>query len=100
MQIKQAVVGTGAADKEQVQYMVKAILKLDHEPKPDHAADALAAAITHARLRTAREIEKQSAARLSERMDDKASAAEAKSKFEARVQAALDKERSMKKRRA
>ena len=30
MQIKQAVVGTGAADKEQVQYMVKAILKLDH----------------------------------------------------------------------
>ena len=80
--------------------MVKAILKLDHEPKPDHAADALAAAITHARLRTAREIEKQSAARLSGRMDDKASAAEAKSKFEARVQAALDKERSMKKRRA
>lgn len=100
MQIKQAVVGTGAADKEQVQYMVKAILKLDHEPKPDHAADALAAAITHARLRTAREIEKQSAARLPGRMDDKASAAEAKSKFEARVKAALDKERSMKKRRA
>lgn len=50
MQIKQALVGTGSADKRQVQYMVKAVLGLDHEPKPDHAADALAAAITHARL--------------------------------------------------
>lgn len=53
MQIKKAVVGTGAADKAQVQYMVKAILALDHEPKPDHAADALAAAICHARMRKA-----------------------------------------------
>lgn len=50
MQIKQVVVGTGAAEKEQVQYMVKAVLGLDHEPKPDHAADALAAAICHTRL--------------------------------------------------
>ena len=50
MQIKKAVVGTGAADKTQVQYMVRAILSLDHEPKPDHAADALAAAICHARM--------------------------------------------------
>lgn len=50
MQIKQAVVGTGAADKFQVTYMTRAILKLDHDPKPDHAADALAAALCHANL--------------------------------------------------
>lgn len=50
LQIKQAVVGTGAADKEQVTYMVRAILGLDHDPKPDHCADALAAAVCHANL--------------------------------------------------
>ncbi len=50
MQIKQAVVGTGAADKNQVMYMVKNILALDHEPHPDHAADALAAAVCHANV--------------------------------------------------
>lgn len=50
MQIKQAVVGTGAADKHQVMYMVRNILALDHEPHPDHAADALAAAVCHANL--------------------------------------------------
>jgi crossover junction endodeoxyribonuclease RuvC len=50
MQIKQAVVGTGSADKQQVTYMVRRILALDHDPKPDHAADALAAAICHANL--------------------------------------------------
>lgn len=61
MQIKQAVVGTGSANKKQIQYMVRAILELDHEPKPDHAADALAAAITHARLHRARAIEKLTA---------------------------------------
>lgn len=47
-EIKMAVVGTGGADKQQVQYMVRAILGLPHEPQPDHAADALAAAICHA----------------------------------------------------
>lgn len=46
-QIKMAVVGTGAAEKAQVQYMVKKLLSLDHEPKPDHASDALAAAICY-----------------------------------------------------
>lgn len=51
VQIKNAVVGSGVADKAQVQYMVRVMLGLDHEPKPDHAADALAAAITHAHLR-------------------------------------------------
>ena len=46
-QIKQSVVGTGAADKAQVQHMVKAILKLPGEPQED-AADALATALCHA----------------------------------------------------
>ncbi len=50
MQIKQAVVGTGAADKGQVQYMVKTLLCLKEEPRPDHCADALAAAICHVHL--------------------------------------------------
>lgn len=50
MQIKQAVVGTGAADKHQVAYMVRNVLALDHDPRPDHAADALAAAVCHANV--------------------------------------------------
>ncbi len=44
-QIKMAVVGAGAAEKEQVQYMVRQLLSLEDVPQPDHAADALAAAI-------------------------------------------------------
>lgn len=60
MQIKQAVVGTGSADKYQVIYMVRNILGLDHDPRPDHCADALAAAVCHAHLtrtkRTVRDI--------------------------------------------
>lgn len=44
-QIKLAVVGTGTAEKEQVQYMVKQLLALEAIPQPDHASDALAAAI-------------------------------------------------------
>ncbi|MBN2617070.1 MAG: crossover junction endodeoxyribonuclease RuvC [Spirochaetales bacterium] len=47
IQIKQAVVGNGKASKIQVQEMVKLLLKLKTIPKPDHAADALAAAICH-----------------------------------------------------
>lgn len=43
--IKMAVVGQGHAEKEQVQYMVAKILGLDAAPEPDHASDALAAAI-------------------------------------------------------
>ena len=46
-QIKLAVVGTGSADKSQIQYMVKQLLGLEAQPKPDHAADALAAAICY-----------------------------------------------------
>jgi len=51
VQIKSAVAGSGTADKGQVQYMVRTQLSLDHEPSPDHAADALATAICHAHLR-------------------------------------------------
>lgn len=47
LQIKQALVGYGRADKNQVQQMVKRILALDIIPKPDDTADALAAAICH-----------------------------------------------------
>jgi len=46
-QIKQAVVGSGSAEKSQVQLMMKNILKLDGPLSPD-AADALAAAVCHA----------------------------------------------------
>jgi crossover junction endodeoxyribonuclease RuvC len=46
-QIKQAVVGTGSAEKAQVQHMMKSILKLDG-PVPADAADALATAVCHA----------------------------------------------------
>lgn len=47
LQIKQALVGYGRADKKQVQIMTKAILNLDEIPKPDDTADALAAAVCH-----------------------------------------------------
>lgn len=46
MEVKQSVVGYGAATKEQVQKMVKALLRTDHLPTSD-AADALAVAICH-----------------------------------------------------
>lgn len=48
LQIKQALTGYGRADKKQMQEMVRITCKLDHCPKPDDAADALAVAITHA----------------------------------------------------
>ena len=47
MEVKQAVVGYGGAEKKQVQQMVKAILGLKEIPKPDDAADALAVTICH-----------------------------------------------------
>jgi crossover junction endodeoxyribonuclease RuvC len=47
MQIKQSVTGYGKADKKQMQEMVRVLLKLKEVPKPDDAADALAAALTH-----------------------------------------------------
>jgi crossover junction endodeoxyribonuclease RuvC len=46
--IKMAVTGYGRADKQQVMEMVRVQLRMSEVPRPDHAADALAAAITHA----------------------------------------------------
>lgn len=46
-QIKTSVCGSGRADKEQVTAMVQRLLALETAPTPDHAADALAAAICH-----------------------------------------------------
>jgi crossover junction endodeoxyribonuclease RuvC len=46
MQIKQATTGYGKADKKQMQEMVRTLLGLKEVPKPDDAADALAAALT------------------------------------------------------
>lgn len=48
LQIKQSVTGYGRADKKQIQEMVRVLLNLQEVPKPDDAADALAAALTHA----------------------------------------------------
>lgn len=54
MQIKLAIAGYGKADKKQMQEMVRVLLKLKEIPKPDDAADALAAALTHASTATLR----------------------------------------------
>lgn len=62
MQIKQAVVGTGSADKRQVIFMVRNVLALDHDPRPDHCADALAAAICHANLTRTQRLTREGAA--------------------------------------
>jgi crossover junction endodeoxyribonuclease RuvC len=48
LEIKQAVVGYGRAEKAQIQQMVRMLLQLEHVPQPDDAADALAIAICHA----------------------------------------------------
>jgi crossover junction endodeoxyribonuclease RuvC len=47
-EVKQSVVGNGNADKRQVTFMVRRLLGLTEDPKPDDVADALAIAITHA----------------------------------------------------
>lgn len=46
-EVKHAVVGYGKADKAQMQEMVRIILGLEHPPRPDDAADALAVALCH-----------------------------------------------------
>ena len=48
LQVKQAITGYGRANKQQVQFMVKEMLRLKEVPKPDDTADALAIAICHA----------------------------------------------------
>ncbi len=53
-EVKQALSGYGNADKRQMQEMVRMVLHLDHIPRPDDAADAVAVAVCHfhsARLR-------------------------------------------------
>jgi crossover junction endodeoxyribonuclease RuvC len=47
LQVKQAVVGYGRAEKKQVQIMVKLLLNLGEIPRPDDVADALAVALCH-----------------------------------------------------
>lgn len=47
LQVKMAIVGYGAADKKQIQIMVKQILKLEKPLTPDDVADAAAIALTH-----------------------------------------------------
>jgi crossover junction endodeoxyribonuclease RuvC len=47
-QVKGAVCGSGRAEKDQVARMVKTLLGLPEQPRPDHAADALAVAVCHA----------------------------------------------------
>ena len=54
MQVKQAVVGYGLAEKHQVMDMTRRLLHLKAVPRPDDAADALALALCHARSATSR----------------------------------------------
>lgn len=52
MQVKQAVVGYGKAEKHQVMDMTRRFLKMEKMPRPDDAADAIAVALCHARSAT------------------------------------------------
>ncbi len=61
LSVKQAVVGYGQADKQQVQHMVQRLLKLPSLPNPPDIADALAIAICH--LHTAATLQRQATAR-------------------------------------
>lgn len=56
LQIKQSIVGNGRAEKRQVQELVKLLLKLDKIPEPDHASDALAAALCHCNNRSLKNV--------------------------------------------
>jgi len=51
LQVKQALVGNGRADKAQVAYMVRALLKLKSTPTVNHVSDALGLALTHLQSR-------------------------------------------------
>ncbi|MDE0400645.1 MAG: crossover junction endodeoxyribonuclease RuvC [Candidatus Poribacteria bacterium] len=58
-QVKQAIVGYGKATKPQMQKMVQVLLKLKEPPRPDHAADALALTLCHARSYKVLELRKK-----------------------------------------
>jgi crossover junction endodeoxyribonuclease RuvC len=69
-EIKKSVVGTGAATKEQVQFMLTRLLRLRAAPQPSDAADAAAVALAHimsARLPRIREMESVTELSLSSR---------------------------------
>jgi len=57
LQVKQALTGYGRADKKQMQWMVKEVLKLKEIPQPDDAADALAVAMCHSQSRKINNLE-------------------------------------------
>jgi crossover junction endodeoxyribonuclease RuvC len=56
LEVKQALIGYGRATKDQVQQMVRMILRLERIPHPDDAADALANAICHVQSARMREL--------------------------------------------
>ena len=56
LQVKKAVVGNGNAGKEQVRYMVGALLGMKSPPSPLHASDAMAMAICHLQSRRLQEL--------------------------------------------
>jgi crossover junction endodeoxyribonuclease RuvC len=56
LQVKQAVTGFGRARKEQIQEMVRVLLRLDAVPRPDDAADAAAIAVCHLNSSGARRV--------------------------------------------
>ena len=55
-EVKQALSGYGKADKRQMQEMVRLLLNLDHIPRPDDAADAIAIAVCHLQSRRIRRL--------------------------------------------
>jgi crossover junction endodeoxyribonuclease RuvC len=59
LEVKQAVTGYGRADKGQVQSMVRLLLDLAENPRPDDAADALAVAICHAHSARLKSLEQR-----------------------------------------
>jgi crossover junction endodeoxyribonuclease RuvC len=56
-EVKQALSGYGNADKRQMQEMVRLLLNLDHIPRPDDAADAIAIAVCHLQSRRIKRLE-------------------------------------------
>jgi crossover junction endodeoxyribonuclease RuvC len=57
-EIKLALTGYGAADKRQVQEMVRIMLRLSHAPQPDDAADAVATALTYLQMRRHEDLDR------------------------------------------
>lgn len=68
LQIKKAVTGRGGASKKQVQQMVAVLLGLKDIPRPDHAADALAAALCHGHTVKARRLQSRAGVVVSKRI--------------------------------